>query len=124
MRRRIVSLLTAFLLMATSIWSAQAMPDRLVPGGSTIGLKLYSDGLVVTGFEKPSPARAAGLKTGDVIIRADGKKVHTAQALRSRIGTEQMVLTVLRKGREAEFSVLPQEPMYSNASLISSKSLK
>lgn len=109
MRRRIVSLLTVLLLIVTSTWSAAAIPDSLIPGGSTVGLKLYSDGLVVTGFDKPSPARAAGLKTGDVIIRADGKSVHTAQDLRSSLAAQQVVLTVLRKGKEAEFCVHPQD---------------
>ena len=109
MKRKIGSLLAALLLVVTCDCSAFAMPKVLVPGGCTVGMKLYCEGLVVTGFEKPSAARIAGLKTGDVIVRADGKSVTTAASLRSCLGREQVVLTVLRNGKEAEYCVRPQE---------------
>ncbi len=109
MRRRITGLVMAVVLVLSCTWSAAAMPKTLVPGGTTVGLKLYSQGLVITGFDRPSPAKTAGLKIGDAIIRADGKPVETVASLRNALMAEQVILTVLRKGREAEFYVRPQE---------------
>lgn len=88
--------------------SAWARPQMLVPGGCTVGIKLNTKGLVVTGFEGQSPAKEAGLKKGDVIIEVDGEQIHTTAALKENIDDEEIVLTVLRNGKEAEFCVTPR----------------
>ena len=88
--------------------SAQAAPRMLVPGGSAVGLRLNTKGIVVTGFEDGSAAKAAGVKKGDVILAVDGRQVHTASALKEQIGTQPLTLTVLRNGKETEFSVEPK----------------
>ena len=50
----------------------------LVPGGYTVGIKLYAEGLMVTEVESGTPAQQAGIRKGDVIIAADGKKPRMA----------------------------------------------
>ena len=99
----------AALLALCCATTAQALPRTLIPGGCTVGIKLYSQGLVVTGFEKGSAARAAGMKRGDVIIEVDGEAIHTAAALRDSLDEEQVTVTVLRRGREAELCIKPED---------------
>lgn len=107
MKKQIIRLLTAVCLALACSISAAALPKTLIPGGCTVGVKLYTQGLVVTGFESRSAAKAAGLKKGDVIIQVDGEAVHTAAALRECLEEEQVILKILRNGREAEFCVRP-----------------
>lgn len=99
---------TMFLLWCC-IGQACAIPQRLIPGGCTIGVKLYPPGLMITGFESGSAARAAGLKKGDVIMEVDGQEVRSAVALRERLEEETVVVTVLRNGKQAKFSITPKD---------------
>ena len=109
MKKQVFRLLCAACTVIVCTVSAWAMPDMLIPGGCTVGIKLHTKGLMVTGFEEASPAEKAGLKKGDIILEVDGQTVHTAENLREEIETEPLVLTVLRNGRKAEFSVTPAE---------------
>ena len=86
-----------------------AQGRMLIPGGCTVGIKLVSEGLVVTGFEQESSAEQAGLKKGDVIIQVDGAEIHTVAALQESLDEDTVVLTVLRNGKEAEFCVKPRQ---------------
>ena len=72
------------------------LPEHyVVPSGETIGIKIISDGLLVINVsefktstgESVAPARDAGIKTGDRIISADGKKLNISEDL-SRIIAE------------------------------------
>ena len=107
MKKRMFRLLAALCLVLCLSVQAFALPRTLIPGGCTVGIKLCTKGLVVTGFEKNSAAQSAGLKKGDVIIQVDGEAVHTVAALRESLEKDRVVLTVLRDGREAEFCVKP-----------------
>lgn len=107
MKKQIFRLMAAFCLAAALSVQAFALPKTLIPGGCTVGIKLCTKGLVVTGFEKDSAAQTAGLRKGDIIIEVDGEAVHTAAALRQSLEKEQVILTVLRGGKEAEFCVKP-----------------
>lgn len=62
----------------------------LVPCGTPFGIKLLTDGVVVTGFGKVgdspdvfelSPAGRAGIEKGDIIREVNGKKVNSARHL-------------------------------------------
>lgn len=58
--------------------------QKVIPGGNSIGIKLYTDGLMVVGvsdFETSdgafvSPARNSGIKTGDIIKSVNGLSVN------------------------------------------------
>ncbi len=107
MKKRMATWCTAVLAALILASPAAALPRTLIPGGCTIGIKLDTQGLVVTGFDSQSSAEAAGLRKGDVIIEVDGEAVHTVAALQQCLEAEPVVLTVLRGGKEAEFCVTP-----------------
>ena len=109
MKKLVFRGLAAWLLVALCSAAAWARPAVLIPGGQTVGIKLYSQGLVVTGFDQKSAAKAAGLKKGDIILAVDGEEVHTAASLRTCLEEDQVVLTVLRNGKEAQFRVRPAQ---------------
>lgn len=104
------ALAAVVLALALQVQSFAAAPRYLIPGGSTVGIKLYSKGLVITELTDDSAAGRAGLKKGDTILKADGIDVASAQALTDAVQTgRQLVLTVLRDGKEAEFLVTPEK---------------
>ena len=79
--RKIPAALAAFVLALALCCQTAAAGRALVPGGYTVGIKLYAEGLMVTEVESGTPAQQAGIRKGDVIIAADGKKTDSAQAL-------------------------------------------
>lgn len=109
MKKQIIRLVCSAFAALTCAVSAMAAPDMLIPGGCTAGIQLQTKGIVVTGFEETSAAEKAGVKKGDIIIEVDGEEVHTTQALKERIDDNDVILTVLRNGAEAEFCITPRE---------------
>ena len=71
-------------------------------------------GVVVTDVFADTPAKKAGLQSGDVIVRFGGRPVGTPQALqlaveRSPIG-EQLPIQVVRDGKTMELTYVAAEP--------------
>ena len=69
-----------------------------------------TSGVIVTDFENNSPAKTAGLKVGDIIIKVDGNDISSNAYLRyylykHKVG-EKMNLTVLRNGREINIDIM------------------
>ena len=101
-------LAAAVLAAALHAQAAAALPAYLIPGGNTVGIKMYTQGLVITELSDGSAAKRAGLKKGDTILEVDGKAVDSAQVLTDCLQAGQdVVLTVLRDGKQAEFLVAP-----------------
>ena len=82
--RLALAVLGAALLLLPTARAAQPPGETryVVPVGSAVGIKLFSDGVLVVGFTdvataggSANPARQAGLKEGDVITRLDGRAV-------------------------------------------------
>ena len=89
---------------------AAAYPAALVPVGAAVGIRMQTDGVVVTGFDDGAPARAAGLKTGDVIRSVDGAAVTQAAELARAVqssGGEKLTITALRRGKSVKLTVTP-----------------
>ena len=65
-----------------------------------------SGGVIVTRVHPNSPATAAGIEKGDVILALDGQEVLDTQAFRFRLGTKSVgaisVLTVWKDGQEQD----------------------
>lgn len=82
----ILSICLVFFL-SVSAFGAE-IPEQLVPGGHTIGIKMNTDGLLIIGIAPVTtvqgdvePAKLAGMAEGDVIIRINQKETKNAQVL-------------------------------------------
>lgn len=92
--------------------SAAAPVRTLIPVGRAVGIKLFSDGVMVVGFSQiPAaggaeiPARACGLKEGDIITHINSTEVDTIEEVQSQlaqIGGDEMSIRALRDGRELQ----------------------
>lgn len=89
----------------------------VIPSGSPVGIKIYADGLLVVNVSKVktadgrniSPAEESGIKTGDRIISANGKKLNLSEDL-SRIVNESgdnITLEVMRGDELINMTVTP-----------------
>ena len=100
------------LLLCGGASAAEMTPVRmLTPVGHTVGIKLFSRGVVVVKLsEGGTPAKACGLRTGDVIVECAGNAVTSTeqfQALLQESGGESMDLQVKRSGDSMSVSVEP-----------------
>lgn len=92
-----------------------SMPKALIPIGHTVGIKLFSEGVLVVGLSElettggtAAPAKDCGLKVGDFILEADGTEVESTehfQSLMEEAGGSETCLTVKRNGRTMELEV-------------------
>jgi Do/DeqQ family serine protease len=68
-----------------------------------------TEGAVIARVETGSPAEQAGLRTGDLVVAANGTAVHSGTQLRNTIGLarigDQVTLTVDRRGSEISIPV-------------------
>ena len=115
MRMTVVTAVTAVWLGAAipvSAWAAQ-----LIPVGTAVGIVVDVDGVLVeklceveTDDGTVQPAKAAGLKEGDIILAIDGEEVDDledfAEELRERKG-ETLTLTVMRQGKTFTCELTP-----------------
>ena len=112
--------------MAAAVWiivavstavTAAAAGESLIPVGETVGIQIQMDGVLIAGVTQVqtpqgpvSPAEAAGLKAGDMILAVDGQAVHTAagiiDAMESCAGAPAQ-LTVRRDAQIRSVSVTP-----------------
>jgi len=71
-------------------------------------------GLLVSSVEEGSPAAAAGVRAGDVIVRANGKVVRSSEDLRDQLDAAEpgaeMTLGLQREGRALEVKAKLAEP--------------
>jgi regulator of sigma E protease len=84
--------------------AAQEMPD---PGAIPYALPA-----LVQGVEPLSPASEAGLRSGDLILNADGKPLNSFEDLRRVVlasGGRTIPLTVWRDGRTVSLQIAPKE---------------
>jgi len=64
------------------------------------------DGALVTGVDDGMPAKAAGLKAGDVITKIDGEAVHNAADVRRIVASKtEVAITITRDHKEQTIKV-------------------
>ena len=99
----------ALILPMTAGYSSFISAAKLIPVGRTTGIKLSSEGPVITGFSKDIiNAKEYGLECGDVIIALNGEKTPTVRAFSDAMKTlneEKTQIIILRNGEEMTFNV-------------------
>ena len=81
--RRLAAALILTALLAMQAFAA--VPAYLIPGGNTVGIKLYTQGLMIVKIADGTAAQAAGLRAGDTIVAVNGEAVGTAKGLCARV---------------------------------------
>ena len=109
-RKGAAAVLAALILALPLTQSARAAetPRMLVPVGHTVGVKLFSQGVLVVDLaDSPCPARACGLKTGDRIVSCNGDQIRSTehlQAMLQQSAGEEVTLEACRGSRMLELS--------------------
>ena len=108
-------LLAAVLTMWPLTVSARAA--TVVPVGRAVGIKLFSDGVVVVGTSdiateegNVNPAKACGLKEGDIITHINATEVDTIEevsALLQELEGEPMSIRAIRDERQVQLTATP-----------------
>jgi len=105
-------LLAAVLMM----WPAtvRAAAPTVVPVGRAVGIKLFSDGVVVVGTSdvatesgNVNPAKACGLKEGDIITHINATEVDTIEevsALLQKLEGEAMSIRAIRDDKQVQLT--------------------
>lgn len=106
----------AVIALALSVGTALAA-QSLIPVGRAAGIKLHADGVMIasvdpvtTAVGQVSPAEAAGLQPGDVILTVSGQPVDTNDGLQQQIadaGGKPLALHIRRDGKEQDVTVTP-----------------
>ena len=106
--------------------TARAAEARTVlPPGRAVGIKLFSDGVMVGGFSEvagetgsSAPARDCGLREGDIITHINGEEItgyaQLSQHIREAGVGGQLKLTVFRQGQTLELTVTIGENRQQN----------
>lgn len=87
----------------------------LVPLGSTAGIRMFADGVLVVGMcpvdsggTQVSPAESAGIAVGDRILEINSVKVESAEQLRQLVGScETVEVTLERDGKQMTVTAEP-----------------
>lgn len=103
-------------VFSQSVSAFAAGGKMLVPMGCTVGIQMYTDGVLVVGLsatqngQAPSPAAKAGIMPGDLIIALGEKKIGSADEFKAEMSklTEKPVsVTVLRNGETLQMTLNP-----------------
>ncbi|MBQ4137826.1 MAG: PDZ domain-containing protein, partial [Clostridia bacterium] len=112
---RLAAFIAATVLLLSPI--SASTPESVCPGGFPFGVKMYTDGVIVSALEEVNtengtvmPGVNAGLKIKDIITEADGEKLTSAVTLSEMIlhsDGSPLSLTVKRDGETITLSLIP-----------------
>ena len=108
------------LVLGTQSRALEAVPaagsgtKMLVPLGGTVGIKLFSQGVMVVGLSPVAteggdltPARDCGLKEGDIITHINSEQVDTIEEIRDvlqELEGSQMSIRAVRAGKQLQLT--------------------
>ena len=117
LRRTAAAVLAATMFFAFGTRAAalepadSAAPRMLIPVGHTVGIKLFSRGVVVVKPpESGTPAKACGLRSGDVILKCGDTAVTSIEQFRDLLQTHGEAGATLQVRRESDAVTLTVEP--------------
>ena len=115
MKKTIITALWS--LVIVSCLSAPAFAQELLVGGQVVGIQVSTKGVLVAGLSEVetadgvcTPAKSAGVRQGDIIIKADGKTVSKAAdviAVVEEAGGQPVKLCIERENKKMELDVRP-----------------
>jgi len=115
--KTLISLLLVTILSLAPYTQANAVPDKVIPGGNTVGIKLYTDGLLVVGFSEISsfgkyysPGKNNGIYEGDIITAVDRKPLSSGDELAGYIQStkgQPVSLEIMRSGQKLTKKITP-----------------
>ena len=115
MKKTIITALWS--LVIVSCLSAPAFAQELLVGGQVVGIQVSTKGVLVAGLSEVetadgvcTPAKSAGVRQGDIIIKADGKTVSKAAdviAVVEEAGGQPVKLCIERESKKMELDVRP-----------------
>lgn len=93
---------------------------EVIPSGEVIGLKLYTNGVLIVGMSevedfqkrKVKPYEIAEIKEGDTIIQIDEEEIDSVKTLKSVVnksGGKELKLTIVREGTVVTSNILPAQ---------------
>lgn len=108
------AIVLALLLLVLPIQSLADGGRTVVPVGRAVGIKLFSDGVVVVGTSdvatpqgKVNPAKACGLKEGDIITHINSTEVDSIEevsALLQDLEGEPMSIRAIRDDKQVQLT--------------------
>ncbi len=106
-----------FALNAHAAEQTDSKQEMLLPGGTSFGVQLQTEGVLVVGTapvdcpgEDISPAEQAGIHAGDILSSIDGKAVNTVSGVVEQVEKsdgQPLKLTVTRQGKSLEVNLCP-----------------
>lgn len=107
----------SFGIIGSAAELTESRRQMLLPGGSSFGVQLQTDGVLVVGTapvdcsgEDISPAEKAGIHAGDILSSIDGEDVNTVGAVVEQVaksGGHAIKLDVIRAGKHHELTLTP-----------------
>ncbi|MBB6448938.1 stage IV sporulation protein B [Geomicrobium halophilum] len=99
---------------------------EVIPGGQSVGVRLSSKGVMVVGFHllnteqgQKSPAEAAGIQKGDIIVKIDQQPVEdmtgVTSILKSPVQDKEMQIELIRNGEKIVKNVQPSVTASENS---------
>lgn len=118
MKKTIISLALAILFAGPSALASEsiALPETVIPGGHTVGIRLQTDGVIIIGFApvmtdegQKNPASESGVQLGDRITHINETVVASAQDLYSAVSAskDSVVARLVRKSQELSVNIMP-----------------
>ncbi|MDR3278426.1 MAG: SpoIVB peptidase [Oscillospiraceae bacterium] len=118
-RKLLVSAFLSAALTFGGIYSIAAEAKSLVPMGNAVGIRLDAEGVLVISVPDtcadgatPSPARNAGVKAGDVILRVGKTRITSGDILKDvikKLDGAPIALQVARGGDTVQLTVTPHK---------------
>ena len=104
---------------AVAVSAALTPGNMVVPMGRAVGIKLFSNGVLVVGLSsiepgagRVCPGKLCGLREGDIITHVNGDEVDTIEAVQevlARHGGEPLTLQALRGKKRMQLTAAPVE---------------
>ncbi len=111
-------LLVIIISLSFTIIPVSAKSDKVIIGGEAFGIKLYCKGVMITHFQsfeskgkKICPAKTSGLKTNDIILKADNKIIKSNEQLEEYVKKSKgkiINFTILRNKKKIIIKTKPQ----------------